>query len=64
MAIKQKFATQVDPELLARTRALAGEEGRLLQSLVEEALVDLLAKRKFVKTRSFATAYQASIERF
>ena len=43
MANKQKFATQVDPNILAQTRAYAQSEGRQVQSVVEEALSDYLA---------------------
>jgi hypothetical protein len=42
----QKFATQVNSEILAAPRRLAEKEGRQLQALVDEALADLLEKRK------------------
>lgn len=35
---KVKFATQADPEVLAALRKIAGQEGRQLQALVDEAL--------------------------
>ncbi len=35
---KVKFATQADPEVLATLRAIATQEGRHLQALVDEAL--------------------------
>ena len=44
--LREKFATQVDPKLLATVRGLAREEGRELQALVEEALTDLIKTRK------------------
>jgi hypothetical protein len=43
---RQKFATQVDSDILAALRRLAEKEGRHLQALVDEALADLLQKRK------------------
>ena len=39
---REKFATQVNSEILAAVRSLAQSEGRQLQSLVEEALADLI----------------------
>jgi hypothetical protein len=61
----EKFATQVDATTLATVRDLAKSEGRLLQSLVSEALIDLLEKRrKAVPRASVIAAYQASHENF
>jgi len=34
----ERFATQVDAELLAELRSLARDEGRQIQALVDEAL--------------------------
>lgn len=59
--IREKFATQVDAETLAQVRRLAESEGRQLQSLIEEALGDLLEKRKRTRPRDHVmAAYQAS----
>jgi len=46
LAAREKFATQVNSRTLAAVRKLAAVEGRQLQSLVDEALADLLEKRK------------------
>ena len=63
--LREKFATQVDPTLLANVRNLAQQEGRQLQALVEEALADLLEKRKNAQPRSRVMgAYQGSHERY
>jgi hypothetical protein len=43
---REKFATQVNTETLSAVRELAASEGRQLQALVDEALLDLLEKRK------------------
>jgi hypothetical protein len=60
-----KFATQVDPEILAAVRDLADKEGRQLQVLLEEALKDLLEKRKSGSPRSHViAAYLASHEKY
>lgn len=65
MALRQKFATQVDPQLLAQTKAIAESEGRQLQSVVEEALRDLVEKKQNSKPRPHVmAAFQASVEKF
>jgi hypothetical protein len=62
---REKFATQVNTETLAAVRALAQNEGRQLQALVDEALVDLIEKHKNLRPRPHVMgAYQASHERF
>lgn len=60
---REKFATQVDATLLAEIRALAHREGRQIQALVNEALVDLLEKRRQERPRPHVmAAYGASHE--
>ena len=62
---RQKFATQVDPDILASVRKIAEEEGRQLQALVDEALADLIEKRKHGKPRQHVMAsYLASHEKY
>lgn len=62
---REKFATQVDSALLADIRGLAGEEGRQIQALVEEALADLVAKRRGLKPRAHVmAAYEDTIARY
>lgn len=43
--MKEKFSTQVRPELLQEVRNLAAEDGRHLQSVIDEALSDWIGKR-------------------
>jgi hypothetical protein len=58
---REKFATQVDSDILSAVRALAQEEGRQLQALVDEALSDLIEKRKNTRPRPHVMgAYHAS----
>ena len=58
---REKFATQVNAEILATVRSLAKTDGRQLQSLVEEALADLIEKRKHTRPRAHVmAAYQSS----
>ena len=62
---REKFATQVDPEILSALRKLAEKEGRQLQALVDEALTDLIEKRKKAAPRPHVMAvYLASHEKY
>ena len=62
---KEKLSIQVNSEILAALRSLARSEGRQLQALVDEALADLIEKRKGNRPRSHVmAAYQASHEKF
>ena len=62
---REKFATQVRSEILSELRNLAQSEGRQLQALVDEALADLIEKRRQGKPRAHVmAAYQASHEKF
>ena len=62
---REKFAIQVDAKTLAAVRRIAKKEGRQLQSVIEEALTDLLEKRRLGKPRSHVlTAYERSHERY
>ena len=62
---REKFATQVNSKILRDVRALAEEEGRQLQALVDEALADLIEKHKNAKPRAHVMgAYLASHEKY
>jgi hypothetical protein len=62
---REKFATQVNAQILAAVRTLAQSEGRQLQALIDEALADLIEKRKQATPRAnVMAAYQASHEKF
>ena len=62
---REKFATQVDSDILTAVRTLAHEEGRQLQALVDEALYDLVEKRRKARPRPHVMgAYHASHEKF
>lgn len=63
--VREKFATQVNAEILATVRAIARNEGRQLQAIVDEALVDLIEKRKNTRPRAHVmAAYLASHEKY
>ena len=62
---REKFATQVKSDLLSAVRALANQEGRQLQALVDEAFADLIEKRKQGTPRVHVmAAYLASHEKY
>ena len=63
--VREKFATQVDSEILSAIRAIAQSEGRQIQELVNEALADLIEKRKNTRLRpQVMAAYLASHEKY
>ncbi len=52
-------------EILSAVRAIAQSEGRQLQALVDEALADLIERRRQERPRAHVmAAYQVSHERF
>lgn len=62
---REKFATQVDSQILAGVRDIARGEGRQLQALVDEALSDLIEKRRNAQPRPHVmSAYLASHEKY
>ena len=62
---RQKFATQVSTETLAQVREIAAKEGRQLQALVDEALADLVEKRRQARPRPHVmAAYQGSLDKY
>jgi hypothetical protein len=62
---REKFATQVNSDILSAVRTLAQKEGRQLQALVDEALADLIEKRKKATPRAHVMgAYLASHEKY
>ena len=65
MNAREKFATQVNSEILTAVRTLANQEGRQIQALVDEAFADLIEKHKKAKPRAHVMgAYLASHERY
>jgi len=51
MATREKFASQADPDLLAEVRAIAAEDGRQLQAVIEDALRSYVATRRGERPR-------------
>jgi hypothetical protein len=64
-APREKFATQVSPEVLQRVRELAKKQGRQFQAVVEEAFRDVIEKHNPAKPRpSVMAAHRASMDRY
>ena len=62
---KVKFASQADPRVLDDLKAIAKADGRQLQSVIEEAFADLIAKRRGGQIRpDVRSALQASKRKF
>ncbi|QEX15524.1 hypothetical protein FRZ44_08080 [Hypericibacter terrae] len=62
---REKFATQVNSRILSAVRSIAQSEGRQIQSLMDEALADLIEKRKQGRPRAHVMeAYRDSHETF
>ena len=62
---REKFTTRVNAKTLAAVRQVAEKEGRQLESLIDEALTDLLEKRRLGQSRSqVLTAYERSREQY
>ena len=62
---REALATRVDGDILAEIKALAKAEGRDLDTLIDEALGDLLEKRRRSEGRPHVmAAHRRSHERF
>lgn len=62
---KVKFASQTDSKILDDLKTIAKAEGRQLQSVIEEAFADLIAKRSGGQVRpEVKSALQASKRKF
>ncbi len=61
----QKFATQADPKVLDEVRAIAAQEGKQLQAVIDEALRDFIDKRKRGRPRpEVLTAFGESLAEY
>lgn len=62
---RQKFATQVAPDLLAEIRDIAAQDGRQVQAVVEEAFQNYVEERRQARPRHHVmTTYERSHARF
>ncbi len=61
---REKFSSQVAPDLLGTMREIAREEGRHFQAVLEEAIREYIENRTREKPRAQVLAhFQASVER-
>ena len=61
---REKFSSQVPPELLGTMREIARKEGRHFQAVLEEAMREYIENRGRQKPRTQVMAnFQASVER-
>ena len=61
----EKFSSQADPTLLHAVKDLAKTEGKPFQTLVHEALTDLLDKRQRIKPRPMVLeAFEQSLKQY
>ena len=64
VATRQKFSSQVDPELLEGMRGIARKEGRQFQAVLEEAMAGYIESKTQEEVRPESMAlYRASVER-
>lgn len=62
---REKFVIQVNSEILSAIRAIAEQEGRQVEALVEEALADLIERRKQSRPRpQVRAAYLGSHDKY
>ncbi|MCO4780677.1 MAG: hypothetical protein KC646_00015 [Candidatus Cloacimonetes bacterium] len=65
MDLKVKLDTQLRPEMVKTIKQIAKDEGRQIESLIEEALVDLVDKKKTqTPRRHVMTNYNSSHKEF
>lgn len=62
---REKLATDIETELLAQLRALARQDGRDLNAVVDQALAEYVARRKSGAARAHVMdAYESSHARY
>jgi hypothetical protein len=65
LATRVKWSTQVNAESLEKLKEVARREGRQLQSLVDEAVNDVIEKHQADKPRpKFMDSYRVNAARF
>jgi predicted transcriptional regulator len=63
-AVRQKFSSQADPRLLGELRAIAHEEGRQFQAVLEQAVREFVERKRSATPRAQVMAhFQASVEK-
>lgn len=55
--MKRKFSSQLEDSLLAEVRAIADEDGRQLQTVLDEALTEWVERKRGLRPRSEVLAH-------
>jgi hypothetical protein len=64
-AVRQTFSSQASPKVLAELRKIAATEGRQLQSVLDEALRDYIARKETGRPRRHVIeAFALSVDEF
>lgn len=58
--VRQKFSSQAEPEVLSSLRAIAEQEGRQFQSVLDEALREYIERKEKGRPRRHVLAALAS----
>lgn len=62
--VRRKFSSQADPHLLGELRAIAQEEGRQFQAVLEQAVREFVERKHSATPRAQVMAhFQASVEK-
>ena len=63
-AVRQKFSSQADPQLLAELKMIAREEGRQFQAVLEQAMREFIEHKRNNKPRGHVLAhFRTSVEK-
>ena len=63
-AVRQKFSSQADPQLLAEIKTIAQEEGRQFQAVLEQAMREFIERKRSDRPREHVLAhFRASVEK-
>jgi predicted transcriptional regulator len=64
-AIREKFSSQAAPEVLAALRAIAQQQGRQFQAVLDDALRDYIDRQQQARPRRHVlTAFADSVQEF
>ena len=63
-AVRQKFSSQADPQILAELKVIAQEEGRQFQAVLEQAMREFIDRKRSAQPRDHVLAhFRTSVEK-
>ena len=63
-AVRQKFSSQADTQVLAEIKAIAQEEGRQFQAVLEQAMREFIERKRNAQPREQVLAhFRASVDK-